>query len=123
MSVAFCPQSRFVKMRLGLIFVGLIFLSSTVQPKSLRSRIIKMTIRIPTSVSHSKWIAWKENLISYIAFQIGRALSKKMDRAPSLGKTGISPVLPSVATALIQPIKPEETQTRKNNINNRWVRL
>ena len=83
-----------------------------------------MKIRIPTSeVSHAKWIAWKENLISYIAFQIGRALSKKMDRAPSLGKTGILPVLPSMAAALIQPIKPEKPQTRKNNISNRWVRL
>ena len=82
-----------------------------------------MKIRIPTSVSHAKWIAWKENLISYIAFQIGRELTKKMDRTPNLGKTGILPVLPSKAAALIQPIKPDKPQTRKNNISNRWVRL
>ena len=115
-------------MRLSLIFVGLIFLSSTVQPKSLRSRIIKMKIRIPASeVSHAQWIAWKENLpnlLSYIAFQIGRALSKKMDRTPNLGKTTALPVLP-MAAALTQPINddPDKPQTRKNTISNRWVRL
>ena len=84
-----------------------------------------MKIRIPTSeVSHAKWIAWKENLISYIAFQIGRALSKKMDRTPNLGKTTALPVLP-MAAALIQPINddPDKPQTRKNDISNRWVRL
>ena len=109
--------SRFlsiIKMRLSIIFVALIFLSSTVQPKSLRSRIIKMRIRIPASeVSH----AWKEmeNLLSYIAFQIGRAHGKKMDRNPNLSKTA----------ALIQPINddPDKPQARKNTISNRWVRL
>ena len=73
-----------------------------------------MKIRIPASeVSH----AWKEmeNLLSYIAFQIGRALGKKMDRNPNLSKTA----------ALIQPINddPDKPQTRKNTISNRWVRL
>ena len=85
-------------MRLSLIFVGLIFLSSTVQPKSLRSRIIRMKIRIPAlEVSHAKWMAWKDNLLSYIAFQIGRAFSKKIERNPNLGKTAVLPVLPMMA--------------------------
>ena len=115
-------------MRLSLIFVGLIFLSSTVQPKSLRSRIIRMKIRIPAlEVSHAKWMAWKDNLLSYIAFQIGRALGKKIERNPNLGKTAVLPVLPVLPTvaALIQPINddPDKPQTRKNNISNRWVRL
>ena len=82
-----------------------------------------MKIRIPASeVSHT----WKEmeNLLSYIAFQIGRALGKKMDRNPNLGKTAALPVLP-MAAALIQPINddPDKPQTRKNTISNRWVRL
>ena len=84
-----------------------------------------MKIRTPAlEVSHAKWIAWKDNLLSYIAFQIGRALGKKMDRNPNLGKTAALPVLP-MAAALIQPINddPDKPQTRKNTISNRWVRL
>ena len=75
-----------------------------------------MKIRTPAlEVSHAKWIAWKDNLLSYIAFQIGRALGKKMDRNPNLSKTA----------ALIQPINddPDKPQTRKNTISNRWIRL
>ena len=61
-----------------------------------------MKIRTPAlEVSHAKWIAWKDNLLSYIAFQIGRALGKKIERNPNLGKTAVLPVLP-MAAALIQ---------------------
>ena len=115
-------------MRLSLIFVGLIFIASTVQPKSLRSRIIKMKIKTPAlEVSHEKWKAWKENLLTYIAFQIERALSKKMERNPNLGKTSVLPVLPvlPVAAALIQPINEDldKPQTRKSNISNKWTMI
>ena len=87
-----------------------------------------MKIRTPAlEVSHAKWIAWKDNLLSYIAFQIGRALGKKIERNPNLGKTAVLPVLPVLPTvaALIQLINddPDKPQTRKNNISNRWVRL
>ena len=82
-----------------------------------------MTIKIPASeLSNAQWLAWKDGLLSYIAFQIERALSKKMDR--NLGKTVVLPVLPKT-TALIQPINdvPVKLQRRKNKISNRWIRL
>ena len=84
-----------------------------------------MKIKIPASeVSHAQWIAWKDNLLSYIGFRIRRALSKKMDRTPNLGKTTVLPVLP-MAAALIQPINddPDKPLARRNNISNRWIRL